>query len=233
MINNMRQDIRPFELCEGNDGGKASCDAMRDTKNVCEQVASPYRAHSHSEFELRALYDVVAGLHDDTLPAGHVVNLGTYRGCNACVMAMALRAIDSLAPLITIDRFMSYWDDAEEPDRYDRVFLDHKQIIDKMMLEDWIVSIRHDSLGVLTHFWGYPIRVAVVDTEHSYEQASKEIELLHPHIVSKGWLVFHDYRDRYSGVVRAVNEFLNSCDRRNRRYALLRADDYLFVHFCE
>ena len=221
----------PFEL---RDKAKTT-QVVREIMTVCEEVSAPFQGYLHCSPEFFALYEVVFGLHDNGIqPSGHIVNCGTYRGANACIMAMALRNAGKETPLITIDPFMyaakHTFITCPHVETTDTVFLGHKQLIEKLGLQSQIVSIFHKDLEYLNHFWNFPIQIAAIDTMHSYEHTQKEIAVLTTHIVPGGWFVSHDYMPEFPGVVRAIHEFLDST---TRRYKLYDAWAYLFIHFLD
>ena len=204
---------------------------VRDIMRTCEEVSAPFQAYLHCSPELFALYEVVLGLHDGgQTPSGHIVNCGTYRGGNACVMATALRHSGNDTPLVTIDSFIYASENFAKGETTDRVFLGHKQVIERLGLQPLIVSVFHTDLEYLNHFWNLPIRIAVLDTLHTYEQTQTEIDVLTTHIVPGGWFVSHDYMPEFPGVVRAIHDFLNST---TRRYKLFAAWAYLFIQFLD
>ena len=208
--------FEPFHLINT----RASLECINSLRNVLEQVQNIYEpdrvgAHDirHSAEDLRAYYEIARGFHNDRVD-GHVVQLGIYRGGSACAIALGLKEADSATPLVCVDNF-SY---ANSPETTDDVMLAQKHLIEALGLRSHVVSVWHDSVAFFDKFWDFPIRFAFIDTNHSYEHTIEEIKVLEPHIVSGGWLGFHDYTPYY-GVARAVHDWLCSANRQG--YTLL------------
>ena len=195
-------------------------------------IAKPYQGTLHNVSEFRVLYEVTRGYHDHKAcpqPGGHIVNCGTFRGSNACVIATALRDSGTTQPLITLDPFTYAHISTNRNDAPDLVFLHHKQLIDALNLQDLIASVFFKDIEYMLAFWSnQPIRIAVIDTVHSYDQTVKEINLLTKHIPPGGWFISHDYIPRQLPVVQAIHEFLATTPR---HYRLLNDCAYLFIQF--
>lgn len=195
-------------------------------------IAKPYQGCLHNHLEFQALYEVICGYHnqkDFSMPGCHIVNCGTFRGSNACVIATALRDSGITQPLITLDPSTYAHITTNRNDAPDLVFSHHKQLIDALDLQDLIASIFFKDIEYLLEFWSsQPIRIAVIDTIHSCEQTSKEIKILTQHIPAGGWFISHDYMPRHLGVVQAIHEFLSTTPQ---RYRLLNECAYLFIQF--
>ena len=199
---------------------------------TANEVSQPYQGHLHNFREFRALYEVIRGYHDQkgfSQPSGHIVNCGTFRASNACLIATALRDANNTQPLITIDPFTYAHTETNVDDTTDLVFVHHKQLIEKLELQDLIVSVFFKDIEYMLEFWSsQPIRIAVIDTCHSYHQTAKEIKILTQYIPAGGWFISHDYMPRHLGVLQAIHEFLSTT---TRRYQLLNAWAYLFIQF--
>lgn len=198
-------------------------------KKAAREIADEYKAYLHAPLEFAALYEVVRGYHDKIQqPPGHVINSGTFRGANACVIATALRDSQISVPLITLDPFTYAHRVENESDNTDLVFVHHKQLIERLDLKQYIVSVMYWNVEYLEHFWGQDIRIAVIDTCHSYDQTKNELKTLTQHIPKGGWFISHDFMPQYTGVLRAIHEFLQLTER---QYRLLNAWAYLFIQF--
>lgn len=220
-----RRDMgfEPLKLKEP-DRTKVVVKKIRDTaREISHSNPSPVL---HGETELRDLYEVALGLHDTTDDFGHVVQCGTYRGGSAAVLAMALKNRRAKARVITIDNFTWARNNKEISETVDDVFLAHKRLLEILELQNYIVSIWHKDLDFLDKLWNMPIKLAVIDSSHSYEHTWKEINAISPHIVPGGWMVFHDYTPRSIGVPRAIHEWLPKLDR---RYKLFESPVYAFI----
>lgn len=196
---------------------------------VSQKISAPLIGSLHAPIELAALYELACGLHDTIpMPDGHVINCGTFRGSNACAIASALKHIGFTTPILTIDPFNYAHTKYYPNDTTDLVFLHHKQLIEHFGLQNLIASVYHTDLEYLEHFWAKPIRIAVIDTTHSYPQTQQEIQALTAHIPTGGWFISHDFMPENEGVVQALHEFLHST---RRQYKLLNTWAYLFIQF--
>ena len=142
------------------------------------------------------LYELAANLH--ALPyqyRGYCLELGTWEGGSAAIIAGALKNDPYLAsPMFTVD--ISYQSKTRE--RWD-----------KMEIRDRICQVIYDDFSFL-HFWHLPTRLILIDGDHEYDSVKRLILPAMKCLAEGGWCVFHDYEPGWDGVVRAVNEFLDS-----------------------
>ena len=183
----------------------------------------------HTDVELRVLYDVAAGLYDDRKTRGYIVHCGTFRGGSACVMASALKKRNSdYFPVVTIDSYSKYYEPWK--DVFDKAYIEARENIWKLGLENHVHQVVADDIQFLSNFWNRPIRVAVIDTTHKYQQTVQEMRLLETHVVDNGWLIFDDCFNykvyQHPGVMHAAEELLESISREVDVY---RADKLLLL----
>lgn len=212
---------------------KYSASIAKKVKDTAEEIAHPARGSIHSWPEFAALYEVVLGRHNTELllPLGHTVNSGTFRGSNACVMALALkdRFTPPTAPMITIDPFTYAHRAVYEKDTPMSVLVDHYKIIDEFKLRENIVSIIHEDTKYLAKVFGeQPISIAVIDTDKCPCHFEEQINLLIPLIPAGGWFITHDYQPGWNEFLIAVHNFITTCPR---EITLWWKGSYLFVHF--
>ena len=153
--------------------------------------------------ELQLLYEIAVGIHDSQSTRGNIIQLGTYRGGGAAVLGLAVktRGLGELA--VTVDSFQY------SPREY------HKHgnlrastaLFESLSLQRHIASVWHDDLSYIHNFLNCPVRMVILDSTHSYEHVSRQLEIIETKIISGGWILIHDYtlNPRYEGVVRAVN----------------------------
>lgn len=198
--------------------------------NTANELAAPFQGTLHNGTEFAALYEITLGYHDN-IPQpynAHILNSGTFRASNACLLATALRDSSIKTPLITIDPFTYAHTKTNLDDNTDLVLLHHKQLIDRLQLTKFIVSVIHTDLEFIIPFWNQNIRIAVVDTYKSYEHLNNQIQTIIPHIPPGGWFVSHDYMPPYNTVLQSLHEFMQSTPRSfNAFYAWA----YLFIQF--
>ena len=61
-----------------------------------------------------------------------------------------------------------------------------------------------------SNYWHLPTRLLLIDSDHEYEPMKRLIPPAMKCVSEGGWLVMHDYEPGWDGVVKAVNEFLDS-----------------------
>lgn len=129
-----------------------------------------------------------------------VLELGTYRGFGAVLMALAgarqVHAVDwhrgdsSLGPT---DTLCAWWTNVR-----------------RHHVEDLVVGHVGRSEAVLSLFYPESFDLAFIDADHEYEAVRRDILLVLPLMEEGGVLAFHDYCPVWPGVVRAVDEL---CER--------------------
>ena len=142
------------------------------------------------------LYELAANYHaNDPILRGYCLELGTYKGGSASIIATALRQHGLDSPLFTLDR--TYQPETEE--KFRQLGLTHD-----------VCQIIYDDLSYL-RFWHLPTRFIYLDSNHQYAVVKEAIPLLMRCLAPGGWLAMHDYIDEsWSGVISAVNEFLDT-----------------------
>ena len=165
---------------------------------------------SHTDIaELAMLYELSREWHD--IPQrGYTLDLGTYYGVSASVMASGLKESDREDyPVFTVDNYKHYLADREDADiQNDRFRIARKSLYDLKLIDDICQIVCDDK--IFMPFWNLPIRLAYVDAQHDYDAVVRHIDVVIKHLVTRGWIVFHDYVDEHwSGVVPAVNEFID------------------------
>ena len=200
-----------------------------ETARIQEHYASHLKCQSkdrilHSDPERWMLYELAARLHDTTPVDGYILQCGTYRAGTACILASA-----SDLPVITIDNF-SY---ARPAETKNHVFVDHKNMIDSLHLQDKIISIFHDSVNCIRQIWRLPIRLAIIDTNHKYEETLSEIEAISHHFNwNGGRMLFHDYRtENPTGVNQAVDEYLSHFNSPTHTFSTSFCRSFFIAHF--
>lgn len=145
---------------------------------------------------------------------GNIVELGTYIGKSASVMASAIRP-ESGRKLITIDLFTR--ERGETGSRESYLFKDKSQmeIVTKALADLKLSNTvkvykgsTYDLAPTLSDLTD--IDLIFIDASHHYEDVKKDIAAFLPHVNSGGYVAFHDYNSKiWPDVKRAVDEFLN------------------------
>jgi len=70
-----------------------------------------------------------------------------------------------------------------------------------------ITKIKDFSYNVYDQFEDASIDLLYIDGEHTYNGVQRDINLFLPKIKETGWIAGHDYKKKWQGVMRAVDEF--------------------------
>ena len=214
MTTDKRDGFLRFTLKQPDKSGHI-VQAMMDTMQV-EKTE-----HPHDVLELSILYELAYGLHDSTGVEGFVVNCGMYRGTSMCVMAEAVRTANQINPVIGID---PYYDIPDDGIYYAEMYAALRRNIEVFNLGNYTCPIIYDDVGFFELF-NLQARVIFVDTNHLYKHTKNEIDMLSPLLCRGGWFVIHDYWDEEPGVMRAVNEFLDTQTMYNLTSYCMRYSD--------
>ena len=141
------------------------------------------------------LYEIAANHHSPNNTRGYCLELGTFEGGSTAIIGSALRIRPHLSlPLFTVDQ--AYQSKA-------------KQRWNTLDIYDKICYVIYDDYSFL-NYWHLPTRLLLIDSDHEYEPMKRLIPPAMKCVSEGGWLVMHDYEPGWDGVVKAVNEFLDS-----------------------
>lgn len=143
----------------------------------------------HNSYEAEFLYENAVKIPKK----GIIVEIGTFQGASAVVLAKTQRQI------FTIDRY-------EEFDDYHPTTL--AEVKDKLKEFESITVLKGESES-FAKIWNKPIDLIFIDGNHSYEGVKQDIENWLPHLKKKGRMMFHDYQSR-EGVTIAVDEAIKN-----------------------
>jgi predicted O-methyltransferase YrrM len=132
---------------------------------------------------------------------GPILEIGTYRGKSAVLMAMALRDAGRAGPVVSLDV------DAEAL-AVARLLADERGLADRVALVRGTAEALFRSLPALRP------GLVFLDGDHSKRGVARDLRALENHVPSGGLLLFHDYHDARNadpaepdyGVVEAVDE---------------------------
>ena len=188
-------------------------------------VGARGKLHLGTPEEARVLHELAGGLHDDI--DGYVIELGTYAGATAAIMAHAVEYYSRQLPIIAIDRY--HWNPT--------VLSFAQDMFQRIGQANNIVQIVFDDLRAFKLFCNLPIRLLFIDSNHVYDHVMNTLEICVPSVQSGGWIVLHDYdwrskksrKDRpgqeYTDVVYAFQDFLSTDD--NQFESIFLADSLL------
>lgn len=185
--------------------------AHENAKAVRDEHYSDKNVVYHSHDELSFLYEVAAGVYDDTRIDGYVLQCGIYSGGSACALAQAIKDSRSpYNPVIAIDIFWKHANPTDGQLRNDFIYRESRDNLHAHGLGHNLMFIVGNDVPFITRFWRVPIRMAFIDTVHSYHHTLEEIHAVLPHIARHGWLLFDDYFFKAMRVKEAVNEFFGA-----------------------
>lgn len=152
--------------------------------------------------QLLAVYRLAA-----TWPvAGDIVELGSWTGLTTCYLATACK-VRSDGKVFGVDTFAGT---REGGTTYPSI-VNHKgstlgafrERIRRAGMEDIVEAIIGYTSDVVWDYNGGPIRMLLIDADHSYEGVRQDFELWAPFVATGGLIVFHDYE--IEDVARFVN----------------------------
>lgn len=132
------------------------------------------------------------GLKDlvNYLPKGlEMIEVGTYAGEGAEIFAQ------SMSKVICIDSWESWYKESEP--HFDKVAEKYDNIV---KIKDRVENIKLD-----------PVDFVYIDAEHDYDNVKRDIEHYLP--MAKKYIGGHDYKDKFPGVIKAVNEKFGKPDK--------------------
>ena len=121
---------------------------------------------------------------------GIIMEIGTFRGLSATVMASTMRG-DSY--LITIDNFESDVE-GEKPDCNDMV-----NNLNNVGVKKKVIVVISKS-KTFCKFWNQQIDLLFIDGAHDYENVSRDFNLWSKFVKVKGKVAFHDYNNSHPDV---------------------------------
>lgn len=212
---------------------KFQLNSVERSRAAIEEIYSVYGRKgsiAHSMEELQVFYELALGVHNPPGTPGYVLQCGIFQGGSLCVFGLGLRDSGAeYSPAVGIDPYRFYGDDSEWTAKCNVASEVLRKNIFALEVNTYVCPVIYNDLGFLERFWHDPIRVGFIDTNHTYNQTKDEARLLLPHMVDKGWLVFHDYRDDgdfwLDQTVPAINEVLDSVDT----YQVLHVPHTLFL----
>lgn|GEM_PF-1068381 len=155
--------------------------------------------------QLLALYRMAATWPLD----GDTVELGAWTGLTTCYLAAAAR-LRGDGRVFAVDTFEGT---KEGGGRYESIEKYHgttlpafEYRIAQAGLLDFVSTVIGDSASSASRYTGGPIRLLLIDADHSYEGVRRDFDAWAPLVAPGGLVVFHDYLMSEAGVARFVNE---------------------------
>ena len=164
------------------------------------------------------LFELARGTGHIEATEGYCLDLGTYYGASALVMAQGVkesRVCDG--PVWTVDAYpvdrlalergysptaLADEDWIEKTSKKPMVI---RAVAHRLGLSDYIVQVIHDSPKFLKLF-NLPVRLAFIDSSHDYETCFYETLLVQELLVPGGAIVYHDVEE-HEPVQKVVEHF--------------------------
>lgn len=187
---------------------------LTDMEQTCISLEACFRDAAGklqlgTEEELRVLYELAAGFHDD-LDDGYIVEFGSFMGVTAAAMAHAAEYNSKQLPVIAVDNYI--WNPTALPVAHN--------MFRRIGQGNNIVQIIFDDLNAFKFLCkmsasDFPIRLLFIDADHSYKHVMETLEICVPHVLPRGWIALHDYNRHGGGpditeVVQAAQDFLRT-----------------------
>ena len=202
-------------------------DSLQQVKSIISRgVYYPDRI-GHTYEEMVTFYELAAGGYGRA--SGFTVQFGLSSGGSAVIIGMGLRECgkDYATPLVAIDPYLSVETGYEIESQ--RVAKDN---IQRLGLSDLVCPITFTAAEFVDTFWDKPVRLAVIDTIHSYEQTKQETDCILPYMIRDSWLVVHGYHPASIGCVEAINELIDRLEISEVFRVYNRADLQADNEFC-
>lgn len=163
------------------------------------------------DYQMKIIYPYIKDL-----PAGGLfVEIGTFRGKSTLFYRLSNPGLR----IITIDLFKEYLELNGET--Y------HAPEIDPEVLREGnIFSVNGSSWDVVKGF-NMEIDGMFIDAQHTEEAVKKDIEAWTPFVKKNGVVIFHDYTQQFSGVIRAVDAWMKDNEEWKTEFADLKKKIYI------
>lgn len=177
-----------------------------------------YKEHRviwHNLEELQFLYELAAGEYNPPNAEGYVLQCGIFCGGSACVLAKAVKdSKQTYKPVIAIDVYKHGSTKPELLQETGFAYQEARVTQHAHDLTNYLYLVIGNDLEFIKNFWKPQIRLAFIDSSHSYNHTVQEIAIIIPYVAANGIVLFHDYFNPTTGVEKAVNEFFTNYNAR-------------------
>ncbi|GMU36366.1 MAG: class I SAM-dependent methyltransferase [Planctomycetia bacterium] len=146
---------------------------------------------------------------------GDVVELGSWTGLTTCYLATAC-ASRGRGHVYAVDTFAGTKEGGTSYDAVARhggtTWPAFRRRMREADLEGRVTALVGDTVEQAKAYPGNPIRVLLIDADHSFEGVRRDFEAWWPHVAPGGLIVFHDYAMPEAGVRRYVDEIVTRRD---------------------
>jgi len=145
---------------------------------------------------------------------GHVLEIGTWQGKSACVLAGACVEKSDDSMLVSVDTFdmsgterqLGYYQAVHRRSR--GTFYEFNENAQRFGFSSRVIPIAAPSIRLKQLLAATPLRLAFIDGRHDYIGVKEDISLVMPLIVAGGIVACHDVDYRYPGIAEAIGDLL-------------------------
>lgn len=135
---------------------------------------------------------------------GFTLEIGCFLGRSITSVADIIK--EKNLKVFLVDKFnlhhWGYWKDATIYSHYDEVY----EVLRHFNIHKNVCAFSHSSHVADVFFKNNKFDLIFIDTDHTYECLSKEIELYRPKLRNGGIFCGHDFNPNFPGVIKAVKE---------------------------
>ncbi|MCG3131014.1 MAG: hypothetical protein FLDDKLPJ_01789 [Phycisphaerae bacterium] len=147
--------------------------------------------------------------------AGDVVELGSWTGLTTCYLGTACEA-RGRGHVYAVDTFAGTKEGGSSYDAIARhggtTWPAFRRRVREAGLEERTTALIGDTVEQAKAYPGGPIRMLLIDADHSFEGVRRDFEAWRPRVAPGGLIVFHDYAMPEAGVRRYVDEVVTRRD---------------------
>jgi Methyltransferase domain/Glycosyl transferase family 2 len=145
-----------------------------------------------------------------SVPAGVVVEVGSFHGRSTVVLGSVVRATGASASVFAIDPHDGQLGSLDQQvEQHGPTLAAFQRNIAANGLSNIVVPLLQRSTDVV---WDQPIGLLFIDGLHDYVNVARDFHHFEKHVLPGAYVAFHDYADYYPGVKTFVDELLQSGD---------------------
>ena len=155
--------------------------------------------------------DIYQQAVEEAVDGAHFVEVGTFKGRSAAFMAALIRDSGKRIQFDCVDT----WKDVKGTPRGE-LFQVFRQDMERLQLTNYVNAVVAPSLAAVNAHLDRSLDLVFIDGDHSYGAVKADIEAWWPKVKFGGVLAGHDYRGKFAGVCKAVNEVLGKAVQRRK-----------------
>jgi len=165
-----------------------------------------YYENIHGWFNFKNLYTNIVNQSND---GAHFVEVGTWQGQSAIYMAVEIINSNKKIKFDCVDTWEGSAEHANEESVKEKnlynIFLENINPVKHI-----INPIKLSSMEAANLYSDNSLDFVFIDASHDYENVKNDILAWFPKVKTNGIIAGHDYDDHWSGVKKAVNEFIQN-----------------------